>query len=165
MQVKRVPQAKREVQQAKNLVYPRHLPREGQEEAQEQAPQHRPVVRKALRESLKKPWEGTSQESPWPARTFCKSSRANERACQMMRPWKSLLLLLERYNPNRRPSKGNFICRLNHRAQICAREGLLFRRCYFIVDTVTYHNITKHTFYYDSSIRGYSVVINKTNVQ
>ena len=127
VQVKKVPQAKREVQQAKNLVYPRHLPREGQEEAQEQAPQHRPVVRKALRESLKKLWEGTSQESPWPARTFCKSSRANERACQMMRPWKSLLLLLERYNPNRRPSKGNYICRLNRRAKMCAREGLLFR--------------------------------------
>ena len=127
VQLKKVPLAKREAQQAKNLVYPRHLPREGQEEAQEQAPQHRPVVRKALRESLKKPWEGTSQESPWLARTFCKSSRANERAYQMMRPWKSLLLLLERCNPNRRPSKGNFICRLNHRAENCAREGLLFR--------------------------------------
>ena len=63
MQVKKVPQAKREVQQAKNLVYPRPLPQEGQEEAQEQAPQHRLVVKKAPRESLKKPWEGTSQES------------------------------------------------------------------------------------------------------
>ena len=40
---------------------------------------------------------------------------------------KSLLLLLERYNPNRRPSKGNYICRLNHRAEMYAREGLLFR--------------------------------------
>ena len=59
VQVNKVPQAKREVQQAKNLVYPRHLPLEGQEETQEQAPQHRPVVRKALRESLRKAWEGT----------------------------------------------------------------------------------------------------------
>ena len=40
---------------------------------------------------------------------------------------KSLLLLLERYNPSRRPSKGNYICRLNHRAEMYAREGLLFR--------------------------------------